>query len=172
MIKEDELFLVGNTQKPHAIHGEMSVTFSNHSFDLDECPFVVLNIDGIFVPFFIESYRYKTDTTALIKFEGIDSDVAAKKLSNLSIYLPLKYRQESGNDEDNIRYFIGFKVMDSVLGELGRIADIDDTTANVLFVLATPKGDELLIPATDNFVEKIDDKKQILYMHLPEGLIE
>jgi len=171
MIKEEELFQVGSTQKPHAIHGEISVSFNNHFFDLDECPFVVLNIDGIFVPFFIESYRYKTDTVALIKFEGVDSDAEAKKLSNLSIFLPLKFRQENEDEANNIRYFIGFKVIDSELGELGKIVEVDESTINVLFVLETEIGEELLIPATDDFVEKIDDEYRIIYMNLPEGLV-
>ncbi|MDR1698545.1 MAG: ribosome maturation factor RimM [Prevotellaceae bacterium] len=170
MIKEEELFQIGNLHKPHAIHGEMSATFTSHSVDLDECPFMVLNIDGIFVPFFIESYRYKTDTTALIKFEGIDSEEEAKRLSNLSIYLPLKYRQENQDNENDIHYFTGFKVIDSALGELGRITDIDDSTANVLFIITTLNGEELLIPATDDFVEKIDEKNRILLMNLPEGI--
>jgi ribosomal 30S subunit maturation factor RimM len=30
----------------------------------------------------------------------------------------------------------------------------------------------LLIPAVDALVEKIDEKKRIIYMNLPEGLVE
>ena len=171
MIKEKELFQIGNTQKPHAIHGELSVMFNSQAFDLDECPFVVLNVDGIFVPFFIESYRFKTDRAALIKFEGVDTEAEAKRLSRLAVFLPIKYRKTNAETETDIRYFIGFTVIDPALGTLGRVAEIDDTTINTLFIISTDSGQELLIPATDDFVEKMDDEQRILYMNLPEGLM-
>jgi 16S rRNA processing protein RimM len=172
MIKEEELFRVGKSLKPHGIQGELSVIFDNHAFDLDDCPFLVLNIDGIFVPFFIENYRFKTDTAALLKLEGIASEEAAKRLSGQPLFLPLKYRQINEEEQADIRYFIGFTVEDSAQGKLGRITEIDDSTLNTLFILSDKNGDEILIPATDDFIDNIDETKQIIYMTLPEGLLE
>ncbi len=66
--------------------------------------------------------------------------------------------QANNEEETDIRYFTGFTVIDTALGKLGRITEIDDTTVNVLFIITTSNGEELLIPATDDFVENIDEE--------------
>ena len=54
MIKRDELIKIGVFNKPHGVQGELAFTFTDDIFDRSECPYVVCEIDGIFVPFFIE----------------------------------------------------------------------------------------------------------------------
>ena len=55
---------------------------------------------------------------------------------------------------------------------IGTIEGVDDSTANILFSVITEGGEELLIPATDDFVEEIDDEKREITMNLPDGLLE
>ena len=42
---------------------------------------------------------------------------------------------------------------------------------NALFVIPTD-NDELLIPVGDDYITEIDHEKKIIYMNLPEGLLE
>ena len=75
------------------------------------------------------------------------------------------------NESDfTLDYFIGFTITDSHAGTLGTITAVDDSTENVLFVV-DHKGDELLIPANDDFITQIDSENQTIHMQLPEGLI-
>ena len=74
MITREELIRIGRFNKPHGVKGELSFTFTDDVFDRTECPYIVCEIDGIFVPFFIEEYRFKSDTTALIKLEDVDNE--------------------------------------------------------------------------------------------------
>ena len=55
---------------------------------------------------------------------------------------------------------------------IGTIEGVDDSTANILFSVITESGEELLIPATDDFVEEIDDEKREITMNLPDGLLD
>ena len=71
MIKKDEVFKIGIFNKPHGVKGEISFTFTDDIFDRVECEYLVCLLDGIFVPFFIEEYRFRSDTTALVKLEGV-----------------------------------------------------------------------------------------------------
>ena len=71
MITREELIRIGRFNKPHGVKGELSFTFTDDVFDRTECSYIVCEIDGIFVPFFIEEYRFKSDTTA---FTVIDSE--------------------------------------------------------------------------------------------------
>lgn len=171
MIKENEIFKIGKLIKPHGIKGEISFAFENDVFDKVDCPYLICRIDGIFVPFFVQEYRFKGKDTALLTFEGVDSDEKAQRMSGLEVYFPRKYYE--GNCEEDIEYswnfFIGFKVFDENAGELGIIEEVDEKTINTLFLI---KGEEdIIIPATEDFIAKIDAKKKLLYLNLPEGLI-
>ena len=170
MITKNEIFPIGQTAKPHGIKGELSFNFSKDNFDEEKLPYYIFEIDGIFVPFFVEDYRYKTDTTALIKLEGIDNDEQARLLSNHTIYIHQKFVLKESEEDLGIHFFVGFTVIDDKLGSLGQITEVDESTVNVLFVIDN-KGEELLIPATDDFITQIDEEKRIIYMNLPEGLV-
>lgn len=87
MMTNDEVFQIGKINKPHGLQGELSFSFTSSVFDEVECPYLVCEVDGILVPFFIESYRFKNDDTALIKFEGIDTDEEAKVLSKADVFM-------------------------------------------------------------------------------------
>lgn len=57
-------------------------------------------------------------------------------------------------------------------GYLGEIIDVDDATMNVLFVIEKKDGEELLLPAHEEFIVDLDKKKRILKVNIPEGLLE
>lgn len=171
MIKEDEVFKIGKFIKPHGIKGEISFAFDNNIFDKVDCPYLVCLIDGIFVPFFVKEYRFKGSETALVTLEDITSDIQAKKFSGLEVYFPRRYFTESDDVEYSLDYFIDFGVVDEKKGYLGKIIEVDELTINTLFLLNTPNEDELIIPASDDFITNIDANEKILYVRLPEGLI-
>ncbi len=170
MIKPQEVIKIGKVTKTHGVSGELSCTFINDIFGEDDAPYLVADIDGILVPFFIEEYRFKSDVTALIKFEDIDDTDSAKLLLGRELYFPIKYLTD-----DDINNFgeglVGYKIY-SDKSLIGTVSAIDDTTANILFSITTESGDEILIPATDDFVESIDENKREIIMSLPEGLLE
>ncbi|MDR1090697.1 MAG: ribosome maturation factor RimM [Prevotella sp.] len=172
MIKESEVFKIGKLTKPHGIKGEISFAFENDVFDRVNCPYLICDVDGIFVPFFIGEYRFKGKETALILFEDIDNEDKAKRLAGLDVYFPRKYYEEE--EESDIEYswnfFIGFSVVDKMHGTLGKIEEVDEKTINTLFLIKNGT-EELIIPATEAFIEKIDAKKKIIHINLPEGLI-
>lgn len=172
MIKENEVFKIGKIVKPHGIKGEVSFAFDNDVFDRVDCPFLICSINGIFVPFFIKEYRFKGGETALVTFDGIDSEEKAQRLSNIEVYFPRKYFNEDKNKELEYtwNFFIGFLAIDKTAGELGIIEDVDEKTINTLFLIKDG-DDELIIPATESFIEGIDTKNKKIYFQLPEGLI-
>lgn len=171
MIERDELIKIGRFNKPHGVKGELSFTFTDDVFDRTDCPYIVCEIDGIFVPFFIEEYRFKSDTTALLKLEDVDNETEARAFSLLDVYFPKSYYDTTTGQEAPGDYFIGFTVVDNARGELGEIVAVDDTTENVLFEIDYA-GRELLVPAVDEFVCEIDEENHRLYMNIPEGLLD
>ena len=171
MIKEEEVFRIGKLLKPHGIKGEISFAFDNDVFDKVDCPYLICLIDGLFIPFFIEEYRFKGKETALITFEDINSEEKARKFNGVEVYFPRTFFDENDSSvEYSWNYFVGFKVFDNDK-LIGTISAVDKLTINVLFIINNEAGDEILIPASEDFIVEIDDEKHILKMQLPEGLL-
>jgi 16S rRNA processing protein RimM len=170
MIKREEVYKIGLFNKPHGIHGELSFTFTDDVFDRVECDYFICLLDGIFVPFFIEEYRFRSDSTALVKLEGIDTAEKGRMFTNVEVYFPVKYAEESSVDELVWDYFVGFQVIDKRHGDIGTVVEVDESTINTLFVL-DKDGEELLIPAQEEFILNMDHKKKQMTVDLPEGLL-
>lgn len=173
MIKQDEVYRIGALGKPHGVKGEITFNFTDDIFDrTDECNYLVCMIDGILVPFFIEEYRFKGDTVALIKFEGINTAEQVRKYSNTEVYFPVKYADDAEAGEVSWDYFVGFGVTDKRHGFLGKIEEVDNATINTLFIIHRLDGSELLIPAQEAFITAINHKKRTIQMHLPDGMVD
>lgn len=173
MIRESEVFRIGKFLKPHGIKGEISFAFDNDVFDRVDCPYLVCCIDGIFVPFFIKEYRFKGKETALITFEGVDSEPKAQRFSGLDVYFPRKYHEEEADEDLNYSwdFFIGFKAIDEQKGELGVIEAVDDKTINTLFLIRNHEA-EYIVPANEDFIVGIDAKEKVIQLSLPDGLLD
>lgn len=170
MIRKEEVFKIGVINKPHGVKGEVSFTFTDDIFDRVDCDYLILLMDGILVPFFMEEYRFRSDNVALVKFEDIDNAEQARKFTNVEVYFPKKFMDEQ-EDVTSWNFFIGFRVEDVHHGYLGEITDVDDTTINVLFSIEKD-GEELLLPAHEEFIIDLDREKKVMKVDVPDGLIE
>ena len=149
----------------------MQFTFTDDIFDRVEAEYVVCPMDGILVPFFIEGYRFRSDTTALMKLEGVDTQEQARRFTNTPVFFPVKHAGETEPGELSWDFFTGFRVEDTVHGHLGEVADVDTSTPNTLFVIDR-EGEELLVPAREEFILDIDAKHRVITVRLPEGLLD
>ena len=165
MIKREDVYKIGVFNKPHGIHGELSFTFTDDIFDRVEAEYLICLLDGIFVPFFLEEYRFRSDSTALVKLEGVDTAERARMFTNVEVYFPAKHAEELTWD-----FFVGFRIEEVNHGDLGEVTEMDTATINTLFVV-DHQGEELLIPAQEEFILNIDQKHKVITMDLPEGLL-
>ena len=79
---------------------------------------------------------------------------------------------EAGGDM-SLAQIVGYTIVDVQGGShVGTIESVDDSTANLLFAVATPDGCELLLPAHAELVEYVDTERQEVGMHLPEGITD
>lgn len=171
MIKKEEVYKIGMFNKPHGIHGELQFTFNDDIFDRVEAEYLVCLLDGIFVPFFIDDYRFRSDSTALVKLEGVDTAERARMFTNVEVYFPTKYVEEETKPEElTWDFFVGFRMEEVHHGYLGEIIEVDNTTINTLFIV-NYGDEELLIPAQEDFIVSMDQKHKVIILELPEGLI-
>lgn len=169
MIKQEEVYRIGRLGKTHGVKGELSLLFDDDVFDRTDADYLVLDVDGILVPFYIEEYRFKSDTTAIIKFEDVDTQERARELTGCDVWFPRQLADTAGDDGPSLAMLVGYTIVDAATGTtVGRIDDIDDSTANILFCL----DGQRLIPVAEELVTDIDRDHQTITMNIPAGLLE
>lgn len=177
MIFREDLIEIGAYNKPHGINGEISATFDYDIDIISSYNCFISEINGIFVPFFAENIRPKSNETVLLKIEGIDDEKSVKLLVNHKIYAmktsfkDARNKFDENSDEISIDYFIGFNIYSNENEVVGKIIDVDCSTENYLFVVENKDSNNILIPATDDFIVDIDFDKNVLTMCLPEGIL-
>jgi 16S rRNA processing protein RimM len=172
MIRKEELVKIGQFAKPHGVKGEISLITSYDLFEKEDDPFIVCEIEGIYVPFFVEDYRYKSATVVLLKLENLDSEEAIRSFVNREVFV-LKDRisQESiaaGITWDN---FVGYTIYDTNGDYKGIVEAVDDSTMNVLFRIMFD-GNPYLIPVAEELIESLDQDNKKRVLSVPQGLFE
>ncbi|MBR6842396.1 MAG: 16S rRNA processing protein RimM [Prevotella sp.] len=168
MIKREDVYKIGKLGKTHGVSGELSFLFDDDVFDRADADYLILDVDGILVPFFIEEYRFKTDNNVIMKFEGIDTQDRAREFTGSDVYFP---RELNDEEENGLSWaaIVGFDIIDASTSKtVGRIASVDDSTINILFELEDGK----LIPASEELITDIDKHKKTITIDLPKGILE
>lgn len=163
----------GEFNKPHGIKGEISASFDPR-VDVGALKCVVAEVNGLFVPFFIDAIRSRGADAVLLTIDGITDENEAKLLSRKPLYLLNGDAALAADDEDDGFYaedLVGFSALDEDGAVIGKIAGVDSTTANVLFVIDLPDGSEALVPVADEFIDGIDPESATITLRLPDGLL-
>ena len=182
MIEEEDVYIIGTLTRTHGVRGEVAFQFTDDVWDRIEADYLFLRLDGLLVPFFLEEWRFRSDTTALLKFEDIDDANAAARLVGADVCFP-KALTPSEVDEEHLTWqmFTGFEVWRRAAlvqeGEtasdayLGTVSAVLDQTANVLLEVRTPEGDSILIPGHEDFVLHADHRERRLFVSVPDELL-
>ena len=172
MIQQESIYKIGILGKPHGVKGEVAFLFNDDVFDRVDADYLILKIEGIFVPFFMEEYRFKNNETALMKFVDIDTQEQARALTGCEVYFP---RDLSDSTEDTLSWseIIGYTLTDAASQTvIGQIKGVDEATVNVLFEVENAQKEMLLIPASEDFIVQIDTQKKTIALNLPAGILD
>ena len=136
MIREEEVFKIGQFAKPHGIKGELSLVTNSDVLEDAEDPYIVCEMDGILVPFFVEDFRYKTDTVVLVKLEDVNSEEDARMFVGKEVFYPL----DAVDEEDLVGdmtwdSFIGYTVTDVQKNKGGKFMHYGHLAQGVLLSL-------------------------------------
>ena len=169
MIKEQEVYKIGVIGKAHGVKGELSIQIDDDVFDRVDAEYLVLKLDGIFVPFFMEEYRFKSDSVALAKFEGVDTQERARELTGVEVYFPRELAEQDEEAELSYAALVGYTLIDNNSGKpVGTIAYVDEQTINIMFELE----DGRLIPASEELIVDVDQKNRTITLDIPEGILD
>ena len=171
-MRKEECFYLGKVVSKYSFKGEVLV-----KLDTDD-PEVFTEMESVFlsegqnlVPFFLESCRLHKTNLLRIRFEDITDESTAEALLGKELYLPLAVLPPLTGNKFYYHEVIGFSVIDSHYGDLGKIVSINDTAAQALFELEKD-GKEILIPIADDIINKVDRDHRRIMVSTPEGLVE
>jgi len=166
-----QLTEIGTIQRTHGVNGEVQIAWTN-DFDPDEHKIesVFLLIEGIPIPFFIKSLRSKGRDASLINFDEVETMADANDLVGLRIFAEIKRKAKS--DEVYLEDLVGYTIITNLGVKMGEIDGIHDYSGNLVFQVKNSAGNEVLIPATPDFILELDEDSKTLIMELPEGLAD
>ena len=166
----ESCYQLGYVLKTHGLKGELVLVIdADNPQEYSEMESVFVEVNKKLIPFFIKKIQLN-GSKAIIKFEEVDSLDEAKRFKGSRIYLPLEVLPEL-EDGYYFHELIGFKVKDSIEGELGIISGVFDSGSQDLIAMQYQEK-EVLIPLTDEVVTKVDKKSETLHTTLPEGLLD
>lgn len=173
-LRGEPLCPVGTLTKSHALRGEVVCQWDDAALARCIGDHLLLLVDGIHTPFFIAQRRERSATTSILRLDDIDTPEAAAPLIGCRIFIEQRAIEAAMDSDDTppVRLLIGFTVSDTRSGIVGELVDIDDQTPNLLFIVETPSGEELLIPAHPDLIDSIDPATRLIAMHLPDGLMQ
>lgn len=176
MIEKNEIVEIGKFQKTHALKGELNGVLEIDEEYVEEGNPLIVEMDGIPVPFFAESIRPKGATTFLIKLKGINTIDEAARFVNKPIFAPRSDLSRFFEVEDGeilfVDDYVGYEVRDVDFGDLGKVVRFDDSTENTLLIVESPEGKEIMIPFVDDLIVDVDDDQNLIEVNLPQGLLD
>ena len=174
MLTSENVFQIGYISRIHGVKGEVTLQFTDDVFDRGDIDYLVLDMDGIFVPFFWTEYRFKGAASALFHFEDVNDTQKAQQLVGRQVFYPKDAipEQEEEDGLTSLKALTGFRLLDEKGHELGEITAVDDSNMNVLMTVRLTDGTECLLPYHDDFLVDYDLKKREISLKLPEGLLD
>ena len=168
----DDFYYLGKVLKTFGNKGQVMVSLDvDDPEDYLEMESVFLDLGGERVPFFIETLELKHKRKAIIRFQDISTQEDAEVYIGLEMYLPVSSLPPLEGDQFYFHDVIGFKVIDSRLGNIGILEDILPLPHQSLMQINIGKR-EILIPLVDEIIQHVDRNTNTLFITAPEGLIE
>ncbi|RAJ86024.1 16S rRNA processing protein RimM [Chitinophaga dinghuensis] len=165
-------FSIGKLLSAHGLQGEILVKHSlgkRSALKGVEAVFLEERKNS-FIPYFIKEVKAKNADHLYLKLDGIDSKEAAQKLLPGQVYLQeADFKEQTASSAPLA--LLGYTVEDAHHGTLGQIEEVIEMPMQVL-VKVQISGKEALLPINDQSLVKMDKKNQVVYVDLPEGLVE
>ena len=172
-MKKEDAYYLGKIVKKYGLKGELLAKIDTDEPETYEgMESIFLDIKGKLVPFFLNDSVLHKATTLRLDFEDINNVEDAETLIGKAIYLPLESLPELTGNKFYFHEVIGFDAIDNKLGNLGKIKAINDNAPQAYFVIIDDKENEILIPVSDRFINKVNRENKNITFDTPEGLVD
>ena len=110
-----------------------------------------------------------THDRLLVRFAGISVREVATKLTNGMLWVDAALLPDPGPGLAYTYQLVGLRVVHVDGREIGRVKEIVSTTDRMFYVV---EGQEMLMPAHQPFVKRVDLEAGVITLDLPPGFLE
>ena len=166
----NECYNLGSITKPWGIKGQVMLFLDvDTPEDYAELDSAFVEVKGQLVPYFFHIDQLNGNR-AVVTFEDLTPE-QAHSLVGHELYLPLDLLPKLEGNKFYFHEVVGFRVVDSVYGDIGVLQQVIDYPAQPLFQI-DKNGTEVLVPVIDQVIDKVDRELKTLFITAPNGLIE
>lgn len=170
-IKKEDCFYLGKVIRTHGIKGDVMIYL-----DVDD-PERYKKMKSFYVEKDDELSAFNAnlisirDNVAKVHIKGVDDMTKAEEFLKCEVYLPLSKLPKLEENKFYFHEIINFKVVDKTKGEIGVFEKVVDFPQQAIAQIKNGKK-EILVPMIPEFIERIDREEKILFLNLPEGLVD
>jgi 16S rRNA processing protein RimM len=167
----EQYFSIGFFIGPHGLNGELILKHDlgkKTAFKGVRC-FFLEEPGNKWLPYFLTEAKGKSADESYIQLEGIENREAAKKLSGKKVWLKEEDFQHQKAKAAPIS-LIGYHIKEADQ-ELGIILEVIEQPFQILCRLEIQEKD-VFIPLNESTLQRIDHKKKLVLVELPDGLLD
>ena len=167
-----EFLRIARVLKSYGTEGEILAGFRDvdpEDLNLEEPVFIMF--DGLPVPFFIDSFKSKGTSKALLRLTGIRSLKDSEEIVGADIFVRPESVEGEEGDELSLEDLVGWTLLDEEGSEVGTVTGFEPIPGNPCLYVETQDGSTVMVPLHDDLVIDIDEEALRITMRIPEGLI-
>ena len=166
-----EYFEIGQIVNTFGIKGELKVVpFTDDIERFEELKSIYIVKNKQLIEYEIEQIKYHKNMI-ILKLKNVEDMNTAEKLKGCYIQIHRKNARKLPEGTYFIADIIGSQVITDEGKILGIVDDIYNTGAKDIFVVKDEMGKQILLPYIEEVILNIDVEKQIVTVHLLEGLV-
>ncbi len=165
-----DCFYLGKVTKPWGTKGQLQLYLDVDSpEDYAGLDSAFVEVKGQLVPCFFRIDQLNGNRAVVSVEEATPEQMQA--LVGHDLYLPLDLLPKLEGNKFYFHEVVGFRVVDSVYGDIGTLQQVIEYPAQPLFQI-DKNGTEVLIPVIDQVIDRVDRTLKTIFITAPNGLIE
>lgn len=125
--------------------------------------------EGKFIPYFIAGFKSRSGHEWLVTLEGVDTPEKARRFVKKNVWLRESDMKRTASSNAAIS-LLGYQIMDGKK-MLGMVLEVIEQPSQILLRTEVEKK-EVLVPVNESTLLKIDNRKEKIFLELPEGLLD
>lgn len=168
----DNLLRVGVITSTHGLAGEVKVfPTTDDASRFKSLKKVIVDLGREQAELHIVSVKFFKNMV-LLKFKEYDDINQAERLVKKDLLITREQAVPLAENENFICDMIGLKTVTDDGMEIGTLKDVLQTGANDVYIIETPEGKEVLIPAIRQCILDVNTGEKKMTVHLLEGLLD
>ncbi len=165
------MIAVARINRLFGVDGEVFINlYSEFPQDFTNDKPLFVKVDALSVPLYVEKFDRRGRSTAQVRFADIDTERRVSEFLGQELFFDdAESTEQEYEEEFFLDDLVGFKA--TANGVEGELTKFYDNKNNPLFGL-TIEGREVLVPAAEEFIVRIDFEGGEIEFSLPEGLLE